>query len=227
MPHLDELYKQYQKDVVVIGISDEDDAKVKAFIKQAKHSYPQAIDPEATVKNALEIQGIPHVVVLSTDGIIRWQGNPHPSADLPGLQDTIAKLIEIDPGIKARARAREEGQLSQPRPQSSAVSPSFTSSSTSRRFPTTRATSKRTCIATGCALHLVRPLGFDTSEKACRRAGLDYWPRLNPAEHQSFEARISPRPGRARRILHHAARGCSPPRRAAPSGRPICAREIT
>ena len=33
----------------------------------------------------------------------------------------------------------------------------------------------RTCAATGCTLHLVRPLGFDISEKAVRRAGLDYW----------------------------------------------------
>ncbi|MFN0011691.1 MAG: tRNA (cytidine(34)-2'-O)-methyltransferase [Phycisphaerales bacterium] len=46
----------------------------------------------------------------------------------------------------------------------------------------------RTCVATGCALHLVHPLGFDTSEKACRRAGLDYWPRLAPREHESFPA---------------------------------------
>ena len=46
----------------------------------------------------------------------------------------------------------------------------------------------RTCIAAGCALHLVRPLGFDTSEKALRRAGLDYWPRLQVAEHDSWEA---------------------------------------
>ncbi len=33
----------------------------------------------------------------------------------------------------------------------------------------------RTCAATGSALHLVRPLGFDTSDKALKRAGLDYW----------------------------------------------------
>ncbi len=46
----------------------------------------------------------------------------------------------------------------------------------------------RTCVACGCALHLVHPLGFDTSEKACRRAGLDYWPRLRPVEHTSFDA---------------------------------------
>lgn len=46
----------------------------------------------------------------------------------------------------------------------------------------------RTCVATGCALHLIRPLGFDTDEKACRRAGLDYWPRLAVAEHASWGA---------------------------------------
>lgn len=33
----------------------------------------------------------------------------------------------------------------------------------------------RTCAATGSSLHLVRPLGFDISERAVRRAGLDYW----------------------------------------------------
>jgi len=46
----------------------------------------------------------------------------------------------------------------------------------------------RTCVATGCALHLIRPLAFDTSVKALRRAGLDYWPRLAPAEHDSWDA---------------------------------------
>ena len=46
----------------------------------------------------------------------------------------------------------------------------------------------RTCVAVGAALHLIRPLGFSTSEKACRRAGLDYWPRLNVREHDNWEA---------------------------------------
>jgi len=49
----------------------------------------------------------------------------------------------------------------------------------------------RTCVATGAALHLIHPLGFDTSEKACRRAGLDYWPRLDVREHGSFEGYLA------------------------------------
>lgn len=33
----------------------------------------------------------------------------------------------------------------------------------------------RTCAATGASLHLIKPLGFDISDKAVKRAGLDYW----------------------------------------------------
>jgi tRNA (cytidine/uridine-2'-O-)-methyltransferase len=52
----------------------------------------------------------------------------------------------------------------------------------------------RTCVAVGAALHLIRPLGFSTSEKACRRAGLDYWPRLNVQEHDSWPAYLASTP---------------------------------
>ena len=37
----------------------------------------------------------------------------------------------------------------------------------------------RTCAATRSRLHLIRPLGFDISDKAVKRAGLDYWPMVD------------------------------------------------
>ncbi len=46
----------------------------------------------------------------------------------------------------------------------------------------------RTCAATGCKLHLVHPLGFDISEKQVKRAGLDYWDKVEIEEHASLEA---------------------------------------
>ena len=45
----------------------------------------------------------------------------------------------------------------------------------------------RTCAATGAKLHLVHPLGFSISEKSVKRAGLDYWDKLEIEEHDSFE----------------------------------------
>jgi tRNA (cytidine/uridine-2'-O-)-methyltransferase len=38
----------------------------------------------------------------------------------------------------------------------------------------------RTCLAAGAQLHLVEPLGFSLDDKEVRRAGLDYWPRVDP-----------------------------------------------
>ncbi len=46
----------------------------------------------------------------------------------------------------------------------------------------------RTCAITGAKLHLVHPLGFSISEKALKRAGLDYWDKLEIEEHDSLEA---------------------------------------
>ena len=45
----------------------------------------------------------------------------------------------------------------------------------------------RTCAATRSRLHLVRPLGFDISERAVRRAGLDYWHMLDLQVYDSLD----------------------------------------
>ena len=45
----------------------------------------------------------------------------------------------------------------------------------------------RTCAATGSVLHLIRPLGFDISEKAVRRAGLDYWHLVDVSVYDNLE----------------------------------------
>ena len=45
----------------------------------------------------------------------------------------------------------------------------------------------RTCAATRSRLHLIRPLGFDISEKAVKRAGLDYWPMVDLHVYDSLD----------------------------------------
>ena len=45
----------------------------------------------------------------------------------------------------------------------------------------------RTCAATGAVLHLIRPLGFDISEKAVRRAGLDYWHLVDVRDYENLD----------------------------------------
>ena len=45
----------------------------------------------------------------------------------------------------------------------------------------------RTCAATGSVLHLVKPLGFDISDKAVKRAGLDYWHLVDVRVYEDLE----------------------------------------
>lgn len=45
----------------------------------------------------------------------------------------------------------------------------------------------RTCAVIGATLHLVKPLGFDISEKAVKRAGLDYWDKLDIIVYENLD----------------------------------------
>lgn len=45
----------------------------------------------------------------------------------------------------------------------------------------------RTCHATGCKLHLVRPLGFEITDKYLKRAGLDYWDEVEISYYNGFD----------------------------------------
>ena len=56
----------------------------------------------------------------------------------------------------------------------------------------------RLCVNTGATLHLVKPLGFDISEKALRRAGMDYWHKLDLKVWESLDAFLAAHPDRER-----------------------------
>ena len=45
----------------------------------------------------------------------------------------------------------------------------------------------RTCAATGARLHLIRPLGFDISDRAVKRAGLDYWHLVDVQDYENLD----------------------------------------
>ena len=53
----------------------------------------------------------------------------------------------------------------------------------------------RTCVATGTRLHLIEPLGFSLSEKALKRAGMDYWKNLDVTVYEDYEDFLKKNPG--------------------------------
>ncbi len=53
----------------------------------------------------------------------------------------------------------------------------------------------RTCAATGAALHLIRPLGFEIDDTKLKRAGLDYWHQLDITYYDGLEDFYQKNPG--------------------------------
>ena len=76
IPHLNELQAAFPDDVVVVGISDEPASKVKPAISRLNMRYTVAIDPSRRMRQMIKNRGIPHAIVMSPDGVVRWQGHP-------------------------------------------------------------------------------------------------------------------------------------------------------
>jgi thiol-disulfide isomerase/thioredoxin len=94
IPHMNELASAYREDVVCIGISDEswrnfEEGTMRHRLGKSDFQYPVGTDPSARMKNAFRISGIPHVAVISADGVVRWQGHPN-SLNAPVMNQLVA-----------------------------------------------------------------------------------------------------------------------------------------
>lgn len=84
IPHMNELADEYRADVVCIGISDEKPADFQRGMQKLKAKnitlqsfrYHVALDPQKRMSKEIAIRGIPHVIVMSSDWVVRWQGHP-------------------------------------------------------------------------------------------------------------------------------------------------------
>ncbi|MCR4842202.1 MAG: tRNA (cytidine(34)-2'-O)-methyltransferase [Eubacterium sp.] len=63
------------------------------------------------------------------------------------------------------------------------------------RIPYNTGNIGRTCVATGSSLHLIEPLGFILSDKKIKRAGMDYWPRLDVSRYADYDDFMDRHPG--------------------------------
>lgn len=109
IPHMSEIAEAFPDDVVVIGISSEnrDDliAGVKTRNLRSKINYTIAVDPSRRMSGAIGVKGIPHVIVLSSDRVVRWQGHP-----MSGLtKDVVRQIVEANGGNKPDPRLRWTG----------------------------------------------------------------------------------------------------------------------
>lgn len=91
IPEMNQWAAKFKEDVVFIGISDEKSEVVKKFMEDTKMAYHVGIDTKKTLNKELGVQGIPHCLVISPDGVVRWQGWPQDEKDR--LTDKVIEQI--------------------------------------------------------------------------------------------------------------------------------------
>jgi thiol-disulfide isomerase/thioredoxin len=114
IPHLTDLQKKFgERGVVVVGVSDEDAAKVRPFVDQMgeKMDYTVAVDnarhTAQAYMGAYGINGIPHAFVVDREGRVAWHG--HPMAGLDKVLDQMAVAPAADnPAASPRAEAQRK-----------------------------------------------------------------------------------------------------------------------
>lgn len=87
IPKLNEFHRRFADDLVVIGITDEDEAAVRKMI-EPRIEFPLAIDTKARMKDRLSVMGIPHAILIEPGGFVVWEGFPL----LEGHELTAEKL---------------------------------------------------------------------------------------------------------------------------------------
>jgi len=90
IPELNKFQKQFGEKLVVIGISDEKEEVVRKMASPVVE-YASAIDTQGRMKKLLEVKGIPHVIVVDPQGVVRWEGYPL----LEGFELTEAVIKDL------------------------------------------------------------------------------------------------------------------------------------
>jgi thiol-disulfide isomerase/thioredoxin len=96
IPHMNDLARRFGNDAAFIGISAEKSSAFQSGLKKYRltldsFAYALALDPYGAMARPIGIQGIPHCVVIGSDGVIRWQGHP---GDLK--EGIVAAIIAAD-----------------------------------------------------------------------------------------------------------------------------------
>ncbi len=107
IPHLSDLADRYApSNVVLVGVTDEDEATVKPFAEKMGMKYRLALDTKKSTADTWgkTVEGIPHAFLVDTNGTVVWQGHP-----MDGLDRVLADVLagHHDPKKRRETEERE------------------------------------------------------------------------------------------------------------------------
>lgn len=113
VPHLNDLYEKLKaKGLVVIGLTTEDEAKVKPFLEKLPMKYLVGLDTKEECYPAYMDggQGIPHSVVVNQQGVVVWTGHPQDGLEKV-VQQVLAGTYDLEKAKKVQQLQNEFAQV--------------------------------------------------------------------------------------------------------------------
>lgn len=98
---LNQLHAKFGKELVVVALCDEDPEVVAAMTKDGQHKMVcfNAVDTQGRTRNALNVVGVPHAIVIEPGGYVVWEGFPlQPGFEL--TENTVEKILAVGRATK-------------------------------------------------------------------------------------------------------------------------------
>ena len=104
-PKLERIQNRFRGQLAIVAISGPGSdtprpgnakEEAAAIVERENKNFGYYYDANDTIKGKLGIRAIPHVYVLSTDGVVRWQGNPHDAA----FERIVGEIVAQDPLLR-------------------------------------------------------------------------------------------------------------------------------
>ena len=99
IPEMNNWKKKFGDDLVIVGVSNEKPEVVNEFMKETKMDYVVTTDENKTMSKILGVEGIPHVIVISQDGIVRYQGFPLQDEDKL-TSEKLEQIVKANKDLK-------------------------------------------------------------------------------------------------------------------------------
>lgn len=92
-PILNKFQEKFGADLVSVGISDEPEDVIKKYLERNPVDFSVSSAPDRKMYRSVGVTGIPLVLVVSSDGIVRWEGYIDSKED-PLTEDKLAQIIK-------------------------------------------------------------------------------------------------------------------------------------
>ena len=104
IPEMEQWQEKFKDDLVIIGLTAESKSAVNNFydLRGATIKYPIARDGHNRTNKEIGISGIPHVLVISSDGVVRYQGFPIAPDDTL-TEAKLKQIIDTDKAARAKS----------------------------------------------------------------------------------------------------------------------------